>query len=74
MRFSNELVDVIKAKMKGQKIKVEEPAEEAPDTGVLDLMSRLRASLEQGNAKKTARAKRATPAKTRSRASKRKTA
>jgi len=71
------LMKVIKAKMKGKKIKVEEPAKE-PETGVLDLMSRLRASLEQGNAKgsakKTARAKRATPAKTRSRASKRKTA
>jgi non-homologous end joining protein Ku len=59
--------------MKGKKVKLEEP-EEVPDTGVLDLMSRLRASLEQGNAKKTAtKTKRAAPAK-RARSSKRKTA
>jgi non-homologous end joining protein Ku len=59
--------------MKGKKPKLEEPEEEAPDTGVLDLMSKLRASLEQGSAKKTTKAKRATPARAR-RSSKRKTA
>jgi len=71
--YRSNLMKVIKAKMKGKKIKVEEP-EEAPETGVLDLMSRLRASLEQGSARKTARAKRPAPAKTRTRTSKRKTA
>ena len=50
---------VIKAKMKGKKPKLEEPEAEAPDSGVLDLMSRLRASLEEGAGKKGAvRAKR----------------
>src|SRR6267143_4957098 len=53
------LMKVIKAKMKGKKIKLEGPEEEAPDSGVLDLMSRLRASLEEGSGKKGAvRAKR----------------
>ena len=46
------LMKIIKAKMKGKKPKLEEPEEEAPDSGVLDLMSRLRASLEEGNGKK----------------------
>jgi DNA end-binding protein Ku len=70
------LMKVIKAKMRGKKIKLEEPAEETRDSGVLDLMSRLKASLEQGNGKKTARTKRPpASAKTRSaRAGKRKTA
>ncbi len=48
------LMKVIKAKMKGKKPKLEGPEEEAPDSGVLDLMSRLRASLEEGNGKKGA--------------------
>lgn len=47
------LMKVIKAKMKGKKAKLEEP-EETRDSGVLDLMSRLRASLEEGNSKKGA--------------------
>lgn len=47
------LMKVIKAKMKGKKAKLEEP-EETRDSGVLDLMSRLRASLEEGNGKKGA--------------------
>jgi len=63
---------IIKAKMKGKKPKLEEPEDEAPDTGVLDLMSKLRASLEQGTAKKTGRKRAATPARRRS--TKRKTA
>jgi DNA end-binding protein Ku len=69
--YRSNLMKIIKGNMKGKKVKLEEP-EEVVDTGVLDLMSRLRASLEQGNAKKTARAKKA-PAK-RARSSKRKTA
>ena len=71
--YRSNLMKIIKAKMKGKKPKLEEPEEESPDTGVLDLMSKLRASLEQGSAKKTAKTKRTTPARTR-RTSKRKTA
>ena len=53
------LMRIIKAKMKGKKPKLEGPEEETPDSGVLDLMSRLRASLEEGSGKKGAvRAKR----------------
>jgi DNA end-binding protein Ku len=53
------LMKVIKAKMKGKKVKLEEPEGETRDSGVLDLMSRLRASLEEGSGKKGAvRAKR----------------
>jgi DNA end-binding protein Ku len=52
------LMRVIKAKMKGKKAKLEEPEREV-DSGVLDLMSRLRASLEEGTGKTgTVRAKR----------------
>jgi len=46
------LMRVIKAKMKGKKIKIEEPEREPQDAGVIDLMSRLRESLEQGKPKK----------------------
>lgn len=46
------LMKVIKAKMKGKKAKLEEPEGATPDSGVLDLMSRLRASLEEGSGKK----------------------
>jgi DNA end-binding protein Ku len=70
--YRSNLMKIIKAKMKGKKVKLEEP-EEVVDTGVLDLMSRLRASLEQQTPKKGARAKKA-PAAKRARASKRKTA
>lgn len=69
--YRSNLMKIIKGKMKGKKVKLAEP-EEVEDTGVLDLMSKLRASLEQGTTKKTARAKKA-PAK-RARTSKRKTA
>jgi DNA end-binding protein Ku len=48
------LMRVIKAKMKGKKPSLEERATEAPDSGVLDLMSRLRASLAEGAGKKGA--------------------
>ncbi len=71
--YRSNLMKIIKAKMKGKKPKLEEPEEEAPDTGVLDLMSKLRASLEKGNGKKTTRTKRA-PAARAKRPSKRKTA
>lgn len=70
------LMKVIKAKMRGKKIKLEEPEGEPVDSGVLDLMSRLKASLEQGSGKKAARSKRSgTTTKPRTtRAGKRKTA
>ena len=70
------LMKVIKAKMRGKKIKLEEPEGEPVDSGVLDLMSRLKASLEQGGGKKAARSKRSsTTTKTRTtKAGKRKTA
>ncbi len=48
------LMKLIKAKMKGKKIKLAAPEEESADSGVLDLMSRLRASLDKGSGKKTA--------------------
>jgi DNA end-binding protein Ku len=46
------LMRVIKAKMKGKKAKLEEPEVEERDSGVVDLMARLRASLEEGSGKK----------------------
>ena len=46
------LMRVIKAKMKGKKPSLESPQEGNQDSDVLDLMSRLRASLEEGAAKK----------------------
>lgn len=58
------LMRIIKAKMKGKKPKLEEPEEASPDSGVLDLMSRLRASLEEGSAKKgTVRARKSVAAR-----------
>ena len=48
------LMRIIKAKMKGKTAKLEGPQEETPDSGVLDLMSKLRASLEEGTGKKGA--------------------
>jgi len=48
------LMKVIKAKMKGKKPRLEGPQEETQDSDVLDLMSRLRASLEEGTGKKGA--------------------
>lgn len=52
--YREKLMKVIKDKMKGKKIKYEEPEEEE-DTGVLDLMSRLRESLEQGGGGRAAK-------------------
>ena len=48
------LMRVIKAKLKGKKAKLEEPEQEERDSGVVDLMARLRASLEEGTGKKGA--------------------
>jgi DNA end-binding protein Ku len=63
--YRENLMKVIKAKMKGKKVKLETP-EETRDSGVLDLMSRLRASLEEGSGKKGAvRAKKKTVAASR---------
>lgn len=70
--YRSNLMKIINARMKGKKIKLEEP-EEVVDTGVLDLMTKLRASLEQGTPKKKGRAAKKAPAK-RARSSKRKTA
>jgi DNA end-binding protein Ku len=58
------LMRIIKAKMKGKKVKLEEPEREPQDAGVIDLMSRLRESLEQGQPKKqgAVRARRKTAA------------
>jgi DNA end-binding protein Ku len=73
--YRSALMKIINAKMKGKKIKVEEAEEEPEDTGVLDLMSKLRASLEQGKRARngTKRASNGTKTKT-TRASRRKTA
>ena len=70
--YRSNLMKIINAKMKGKKVKLEEPQEEV-DSGVLDLMTKLRASLEQGTPKKKGRAAKKTPAK-RARSAKRKTA
>jgi DNA end-binding protein Ku len=42
------LMRIIKAKLKGKKVELEPAQEAEPDAEVLDLMSRLRESLEQG--------------------------
>src|SRR3979409_2036030 len=48
------LMRIITEKMKGKKPNLEEPALEAPDSGVLDLMSRPPASLAEGTGKRGA--------------------
>ena len=58
------LMKVIRAKMKGQKVELEAPEEESADTKVLDLMARLQASLEQGKPAKARRARRTPPRET----------
>lgn len=50
--YRDNLMKIINAKLKGKKIKVEEPEEPEP-TNVLDLMTRLQESLTQGRKKKT---------------------
>jgi len=66
------LMKLIKAKTKGKKITFAEKENGSADSGVLDLMSRLRASLDQGAAKKTSARKK--PARTRTKTTKRKSA
>ena len=57
------LMRIIKAKMKGKKIEVRAPAAEPEESQVIDLMSRLKESIEQGRkGRDTARAKRKTAA------------
>ena len=72
--YRSNLMKIIKGKMKGKKVKLETPEDDV-DTGVLDLMSRLRASLDQDTARKkpVAKTKRVAAAK-RSRANARKSA
>lgn len=65
------LMRIIKAKLKGQKVELDEPdAADEGDTQVLDLMSRLQASLKQGKTPKrrtaAAREKKAPRAKKKS--------
>src|SRR5687768_17533144 len=49
--YRTNLMRIIKAKMKGKKVKLEAEDEGPTDPKVIDLMSRLRESLEQGRAK-----------------------
>ena len=72
--YRSNLRKIIRAKMKGKTAKLPE-REESADTGVLDLMSKLRASLDQGGSRKSA-AKKTTPTKraASTRSAKRKTA
>jgi DNA end-binding protein Ku len=46
------LMKLIRAKMKGKKVTAAEPLPDDEDSKVLDLMSRLQASLEEGRAAK----------------------
>ena len=57
--YRDNLMRIIRAKMKGKKVKLEEPLREPADAAVIDLMSRLRESLEQGKAKRKSGAVRA---------------
>ncbi|HJR43464.1 MAG TPA: Ku protein [Gemmatimonadaceae bacterium] len=59
--YEENLMRIIRAKAKGQKITLEAPEAPAADDKVLDLMARLRESLEQGRAAKERRAVRAEP-------------
>jgi len=55
LQMAEQLVgNLAEPKMKGKKPKLEEPEGEPADSGVLDLMSRLRASLEEGSRKEGA--------------------
>jgi DNA end-binding protein Ku len=55
--YRSNLMKLIRAKMKGKKVTAAEPLPEDDDTTVLDLMSRLQASLEEGRAAKGGRGK-----------------
>ncbi len=62
--YRSNLMKLIRAKMKGKKVTAAEPESEDEDAKVLDLMSRLQASLDEGRAAKEAGGKkRATKAK-----------
>ena len=52
--YRENLMKVIRAKMKGKKVHLEENERPVADAGVIDLMARLQASLEQGRSKKGA--------------------
>ena len=69
------LMKIIRARMKGKKVKLEEPEEPHEDDKVVDLMARLRQSLDQGKkAKGKAKPAAKAVAKRASRATRRKTA
>jgi len=53
--YRDALMRVIRAKLEGKKIDVDEPEEAADDTPVIDLMSRLQASLAQGRKRPAAK-------------------
>ena len=76
--YRENLMRVIKAKIKGKSPNLKAPSREPADSGVLDLMSKLRASLDQGGGKSSkVRSKRKTVAsreKTAARTRRRKTA
>jgi len=55
--YRSNLMKLIRAKMKGKKVTAAEPLPEEEDTTVLDLMTRLQASLEEGRATKGGRGK-----------------
>ena len=68
------LLKVIRAKMKGKKIEVEEPEALPDDRQVLDLMSRLQASLEQGKQRNGGAKKKAASPRRKTTRAKRRTA
>ena len=55
--YRSNLMKLIRAKMKGKKVTAAEELPEEEDSAVLDLMSRLQASLEEGRAAKGGRGK-----------------
>jgi DNA end-binding protein Ku len=59
-KYKDNLMEIINAKLKGQKIEVEEP-EEPEATNVVDLMARLQESLAQGKKKGSGGAKASKP-------------
>ena len=59
--YRDKVMDIIRQKMKGKKIRYEEPEAKEP-TGVIDLMARLQASLDQVKPKKGAKKKAAAEA------------
>lgn len=61
--YRENLMRVIRAKMKGKKPKLKGPQEMEADSGVIDLMSRLQASLEQGGKRTAKTAKKKTSAR-----------